>query len=42
VTDRIGVLHVDDDAAVLDLTAAYLDRELAAVDVRLPAERVDV
>ena len=52
MTDRIDVLHVDDDPAVLDLTAAFLDRELDGVDVtgltepeaaldRLDAERFD-
>ncbi len=33
MTDRIDVLHVDDDPAVLDLTAAYFDRELDDVNV---------
>ncbi|WP_075936409.1 PAS domain-containing protein [Halosegnis longus] len=33
MTDRIDVLHVDDDPSILDLTTAYLDRELDAVDV---------
>ena len=33
MTERIDVLHVDDDPSVLDLTAAFLDRELDAVDV---------
>jgi len=30
---EISVLHVDDDASVLDLTAAFLDRELDGVSV---------
>ena len=30
---RIDVLHVDDDPSVLDLTEAYLERELAAIAV---------
>ncbi|MFC5134515.1 MULTISPECIES: PAS domain-containing protein [Haloferacaceae] len=33
MTERIDVLHVDDDPSVLDLTEAYLDRELASVSV---------
>ncbi|GAB6878279.1 hypothetical protein JCM17823_05530 [Halorubrum gandharaense] len=33
MSDRIDVLHVDDDPAVLDLTAAFLDRELDDVRV---------
>ncbi|OYR53636.1 hybrid sensor histidine kinase/response regulator [Halorubrum halodurans] len=33
MTERIDVLHVDDDPSVLDLAEAYLDRELAAVSV---------
>ncbi|GAB7092167.1 hypothetical protein JCM18237_24380 [Halorubrum luteum] len=33
MTDRIDVLHVDDDPSVLDLTSAFLDRELDDVDV---------
>jgi len=42
--EQIDVLHVDDDPSVLDLTAAYLDRELAAVAVTSvtdPTEAVD-
>ena len=31
--ERISVLHVDDDPAVLDLTSAFLDRELGSVAV---------
>jgi PAS domain S-box-containing protein len=31
--EQIGVLHVDDDPSVLDLTEAYLERELDAVAV---------
>ena len=31
--ERIDVLHVDDDPSVLDLTEAYLERELEAVAV---------
>ena len=31
--ERIDVLHVDDDPSVLDLTEAYLERELANVAV---------
>ena len=48
----VSVLHVDDDPAVLDLTSAFLDRELGAVSVatetspegalsRLESERFD-
>jgi len=33
MAERIDVLHVDDDASVLDLTEAYLERELEAVAV---------
>ncbi|WP_193309413.1 PAS domain S-box protein [Halorubrum halophilum] len=33
MAERIDVLHVDDDASVLDLTEAYLERELDAVAV---------
>ena len=33
MTERIDVLHVDDDPAMADLTAAYLARELDAVEV---------
>ncbi|SMO57799.1 hybrid sensor histidine kinase/response regulator [Halorubrum cibi] len=33
MTERIDVLHVDDDPSVLDLTEAYLDRELASASV---------
>ena len=33
MTERIDVLHVDDDPSILDLATAYLDRELDAVDV---------
>ena len=33
MSDRIDVLHVDDDPSVLDLTAAYLERELESVAV---------
>ncbi|WP_299236459.1 PAS domain S-box protein [Natronomonas sp.] len=32
-TERISVLHVDDDPSVLELTSAFLDRELDAVSV---------
>ncbi len=35
MTDRIDVLHVDDDPAVLELTAAYFDRELDDVEIRV-------
>ena len=38
MTDRIDVLHVDDDPAVLDLTAAYFDRELDDVSVTSVAD----
>ena len=33
MSERIDVLHVDDDPSVLDLTEAYLERELADVAV---------
>jgi len=33
MSERIDVLHVDDDPSVLDLAAAYFDRELASVSV---------
>ncbi|EMA66680.1 HTR-like protein [Halorubrum aidingense JCM 13560] len=33
MSEQIGVLHVDDDPSVLDLTEAYLERELDAVAV---------
>ncbi|WP_256402458.1 PAS domain-containing protein [Halorubrum salinum] len=42
--EQIDVLHVDDDPSVLDLTSAYLDRELASVAVTSvtdPTEALD-
>jgi DNA-binding NtrC family response regulator len=33
MSERIDVLHVDDDPSVLDLTEAFLERELASVAV---------
>jgi PAS domain S-box-containing protein len=42
--ERIDVLHVDDDPAVLDLTEAYLDRELedvAVTSVTAPSAALD-
>ncbi|OYR82642.1 hybrid sensor histidine kinase/response regulator, partial [Halorubrum sp. E3] len=33
MSERIDVLHVDDDPSVLDLTEAYLERELESVAV---------
>ena len=38
---RIDVLHVDDDPSVLDLTEAYLERELADVAVTSVAAAAD-
>ena len=38
MSDRIDVLHVDDDPSVLDLTGAYLERELESVAVTSVAE----
>ena len=38
MSDRIDVLHVDDDPSVLDLTEAYLERELGSVSVTSVAE----
>ncbi|WP_049983238.1 PAS domain-containing protein [Halorubrum sp. BV1] len=39
--EQIDVLHVDDDPSVLDLTAAYLDRELSAVAVTSVTDPTD-
>ncbi|MGM0685256.1 MAG: response regulator [Halobacteriota archaeon] len=42
--DRIDVLHVDDDPSVLDLTEAYLERELddvAVTSVTAPSTALD-
>ncbi|WP_123620205.1 PAS domain-containing protein [Halorubrum sp. CSM-61] len=38
MSERIDVLHVDDDPSVLDLTEAYLERELESVAVTSVAE----
>ncbi|WP_164932718.1 hypothetical protein [Halorubrum amylolyticum] len=38
MSERIDVLHVDDDSSVLDLTEAYLERELESVAVTIVTE----
>ncbi|ELZ41117.1 HTR-like protein [Halorubrum saccharovorum DSM 1137] len=38
MSERIDVLHVDDDPSVLDLTEAFLERELGSVAVTTVAE----